>query len=156
MNQQAALVAVILLLGVGFLVGYALRGHSRQRPSAADARSELGLGPRPDGWGDRINRNAAAIDESLKAASSQQASLPSREHWSSCAVNNAPALEPGPCDCGGYDHTALYDEERAIRLFHALRIGIVKPRKGVVDATWSDLTEEQRDRYRAGVRAVMS
>jgi hypothetical protein len=23
-------------------------------------------------------------------------------HYSSCAVNNAPALPPGPCDCGGY------------------------------------------------------
>ena len=25
-----------------------------------------------------------------------------REHWSDCAVNNGPAYEPGPCDCGGY------------------------------------------------------
>lgn len=24
------------------------------------------------------------------------------EHYSSCAVNNAPALPVGPCDCGGY------------------------------------------------------
>jgi hypothetical protein len=23
-------------------------------------------------------------------------------HWSSCAVNNGPALPVGPCDCGGY------------------------------------------------------
>ena len=22
-------------------------------------------------------------------------------HYSDCAVNNGPALEPGPCDCGG-------------------------------------------------------
>jgi len=21
-------------------------------------------------------------------------------HWSDCAVNNGPALTPGPCDCG--------------------------------------------------------
>ena len=25
----------------------------------------------------------------------------SHGHWSDCAVNNAPSLEPGPCDCGG-------------------------------------------------------
>lgn len=24
------------------------------------------------------------------------------QHRSDCAVNNGPALEPGPCDCGGY------------------------------------------------------
>lgn len=24
------------------------------------------------------------------------------KHWSDCAVHNAPELEPGPCDCGGY------------------------------------------------------
>jgi hypothetical protein len=24
------------------------------------------------------------------------------EHWSDCAVNRAPAYEPGPCDCGGF------------------------------------------------------
>lgn len=23
-------------------------------------------------------------------------------HWSDCAVNNGPALKPGPCDCGGF------------------------------------------------------
>jgi hypothetical protein len=28
-----------------------------------------------------------------------------RLHWSFCAVNNAPALPPGPCDCGGYSPT---------------------------------------------------
>lgn len=25
------------------------------------------------------------------------------EHWSDCAVHNAPALPAGPCDCGGYE-----------------------------------------------------
>jgi len=24
-------------------------------------------------------------------------------HWSDCALHRAPAFEPGPCDCGGYD-----------------------------------------------------
>ena len=23
-------------------------------------------------------------------------------HWSDCATNNGPAMEPGECDCGGY------------------------------------------------------
>ncbi|MYI74467.1 MAG: hypothetical protein F4057_03860 [Acidobacteria bacterium] len=23
-------------------------------------------------------------------------------HWSDCAVHNAPAYPPGPCDCGGF------------------------------------------------------
>jgi hypothetical protein len=23
------------------------------------------------------------------------------EHWSDCAMNNGPAYEAGPCDCGG-------------------------------------------------------
>lgn len=23
-------------------------------------------------------------------------------HWSDCAIHNAPAYAPGPCDCGGY------------------------------------------------------
>lgn len=31
-----------------------------------------------------------------------------RAHWSDCAVNRAPACEPGPCDCGGLD-LAAYD-----------------------------------------------
>ena len=31
-----------------------------------------------------------------------------RGHWSDCSVNNAPAYEPGPCDCGGLD-LAAYD-----------------------------------------------
>lgn len=26
-----------------------------------------------------------------------------RVHWSDCAVHNAPAYEPGPCDCGGLE-----------------------------------------------------
>lgn len=26
-----------------------------------------------------------------------------QEHYSDCAVNNGPAYEPGPCDCGGYN-----------------------------------------------------
>lgn len=26
-----------------------------------------------------------------------------REHWSDCAVHNAPALPVGECDCGGLD-----------------------------------------------------
>ncbi|MBS4074573.1 hypothetical protein KGY14_05140 [Ameyamaea chiangmaiensis] len=25
------------------------------------------------------------------------------KHWSDCAVHNGPAMEPGPCDCGGYE-----------------------------------------------------
>jgi len=25
---------------------------------------------------------------------------PSPMHWSDCAIYNAPAMEPGPCDCG--------------------------------------------------------
>ena len=29
-------------------------------------------------------------------------------HWSDCAIYRAPALEPGPCDCGGLD-LAAYD-----------------------------------------------
>lgn len=28
-----------------------------------------------------------------------------REHWSDCAVHNAPALEPRECDCGGLELT---------------------------------------------------
>ncbi len=28
---------------------------------------------------------------------------PGGGHWSGCAVHNAPAYLPGPCDCGGYD-----------------------------------------------------
>ncbi len=24
------------------------------------------------------------------------------EHWSDCAVHNAPAYQPGPCDCGAF------------------------------------------------------
>lgn len=24
-------------------------------------------------------------------------------HWSDCAIYNAPACEPGPCDCGGLE-----------------------------------------------------
>jgi hypothetical protein len=34
------------------------------------------------------------------------------QHWSSCALHNAPAFAPGPCNCGGYkpaqDDTTLY------------------------------------------------
>ena len=26
-----------------------------------------------------------------------------KEHWSDCAIYNEPAMEAGPCDCGGYD-----------------------------------------------------
>ena len=32
------------------------------------------------------------------------------KHYSDCAVNNAPALPVGPCDCGGYTESdALMD-----------------------------------------------
>ena len=31
------------------------------------------------------------------------------KHYSDCAVHNAPAYEPGPCDCGGFvDHKAFF------------------------------------------------
>jgi hypothetical protein len=33
----------------------------------------------------------------------------SLEHWSDCAVNNAPALPVGPCDCGGWIASPLND-----------------------------------------------
>jgi hypothetical protein len=36
----------------------------------------------------------------------------SGEHWSSCAVNNAPALPVGPCDCGGLDPAIEYMDDR--------------------------------------------
>lgn len=29
------------------------------------------------------------------------------QHWSSCAVNNAPALPVGPCDCGGFNPSKI-------------------------------------------------
>lgn len=32
------------------------------------------------------------------------------QHWSDCAVHNAPALKPEPCDCGGYSD--LTDDHR--------------------------------------------
>lgn len=34
-------------------------------------------------------------------------------HWSDCAIYNAPAFEPGPCDCGGLD-LATYDRYVAV------------------------------------------
>ena len=34
-------------------------------------------------------------------------------HWSDCALYNAPAFEPGPCDCGGLD-LAAYDRYVAV------------------------------------------
>jgi hypothetical protein len=29
-----------------------------------------------------------------------------KDHWSSCAIYNAPALPVGPCDCGGLELTS--------------------------------------------------
>jgi hypothetical protein len=37
--------------------------------------------------------------------------LKRRGHWSDCAIYNAPAYEPGPCDCGGLD-LAAYERYR--------------------------------------------
>ena len=42
------------------------------------------------------------------------------DHYSDCATNNAPAMEPGECDCGGYPLTwfhmpqAAYEWQRHI------------------------------------------
>ncbi len=33
------------------------------------------------------------------------------KHWSSCAVYNAPAYPPGPCDCGGFKPTEPREAE---------------------------------------------
>lgn len=43
----------------------------------------------------------------LRAARSIWADIQSYapSHWSDCAVHNAPAMEPGVCDCGGYNST---------------------------------------------------
>jgi hypothetical protein len=41
-------------------------------------------------------------DELLKPAALSPAPAPELHHYSGCATHNAPAYEPGPCDCGGY------------------------------------------------------
>lgn len=40
----------------------------------------------------------AHFDEALKKVARHKTVL----HWSDCAVNNGPALPPGPCTCGGF------------------------------------------------------
>lgn len=40
-------------------------------------------------------------DLPLPDLSAEKAAYENR-HWSDCAVNNAPAMVPGPCNCGGY------------------------------------------------------
>lgn len=43
------------------------------------------------------------------------------EHASDCAVNNGPALPPGPCDCGGALPAPVAKADRIVELEKALR-----------------------------------
>lgn len=38
--------------------------------------------------------------ENLQGALAVHDEWERNRHWSDCALNNGPALEPGPCDCG--------------------------------------------------------
>ena len=44
------------------------------------------------------------------------------QHASDCATNNGPALEPGPCDCGGGLPPAVARADRIVELERALEI----------------------------------
>lgn len=50
------------------------------------------------------------------------------QHWSDCAIYNAPALEPGECDCGGYpcEGTLLHALQDVNEAFVALWNELVK------------------------------
>lgn len=41
-------------------------------------------------------------------------------HWSDCAVHNAPAYPPGPCDCGGYMWRSRERRRTAAAVLHAV------------------------------------
>lgn len=75
-----------------------------------------------------------------------------RGHWSDCAVYNAPALPPGPCNCGGLD-LAAYEAYRRVSSF------IPSPRSLAVfvrDGIGPSLIEAEKSEFRleAGFSAV--
>lgn len=51
-------------------------------------------------------RRAFARDAARAALRKATSAPRTGAHWSDCAVNNGPALEPGPCDCGADAPTA--------------------------------------------------
>lgn len=57
------------------------------------------LATQADGWWAWSDRNESAAFVPLAEWEAQHGAV---HHWSDCAVHNAPAYEPGPCDCGGF------------------------------------------------------
>lgn len=53
--------------------------------------------------GKKDNLGDVMTEQSTEANEHSNESL----HWSDCAVHNAPALPPGPCDCGGLNSDTL-------------------------------------------------
>ena len=74
-----------------------------------------------------------------------------KEHWSDCAIYNGPALEPGPCDCGGLELTEDADHNfvptlvatpRGLGPFFGDRgtSGFIKPQELPADPLIADAT----------------
>jgi hypothetical protein len=49
----------------------------------------------------QLDEHARQIAELEKQLAEAKAGAAPVQHYSDCATNNAPALDPGPCDCGG-------------------------------------------------------
>lgn len=111
----------------------------------------------------QLGQIASDLWEAAKAFSPEPAPAPELHHYSGCAVHNAPAYEPGPCDCGGYipapereGHESIIDRmAEAIYRADDHPPGPPLPPLFLKTKT-GPLHERQREKYRAMARAALS